>query len=326
MTTTMGHKDLDAPLAALRGDYTVLESRLRRVTHSVSCPLTGVQLRLHHPAFRDGKATVYDLAIAISHFLTHFALPRSDCDRVTKLYGKVPASKYDLEFSILKQKARDTFKKAHEATNRNGEAGELLLFLLTEWQLGAPQILAKLGLKTNPIMAVHGADGVHVRYDDNQKRLIFYFGESKVYGSLSDALSAAASSISNALQPRQTKYELDLVARYIPVSGLSEDAQEALLSYLHPFGDNSNAYETVITCLVCYNSNKYDGLVVEGNLEREQEFEGKSSADLPTMAKQIAKVLGASGLTRQKVELFLLPMPSVADFREYFQDEIGWKK
>lgn len=43
---------------------------------------------------------------------------------------------------------------------REASVDELLLFLLTEWILGAPQVIAKLALKTNPQMPVHGADVV----------------------------------------------------------------------------------------------------------------------------------------------------------------------
>src|SRR5438309_12056033 len=127
VATTIDDVDLEDALAALRGEFSCLSTRLRTLTHSVKCSLSSVEIRVHYPAFRGGEASAYDLARAISHFLPNFALHRTERRRVERLYGKVPQAEYDLEYSLLKQAARDTFKKAHETTQRNGEAGELLL-------------------------------------------------------------------------------------------------------------------------------------------------------------------------------------------------------
>ena len=54
----------------------------------------------------------------------------------------------------------------------------------------APQLIAKMSLKTNPKMPVHGADGVHVRYSKADKRLLLYWGESKVHADVGAAISA----------------------------------------------------------------------------------------------------------------------------------------
>src|SRR3546814_10487872 len=82
------------------------------------------------------------------------------------MYAKkdgLDAFEFHAAVSQLNQRALALFKRVRKASNRSGEAGELLLYLLTEWILGAPQIIAKMGLKTNPQMPVHGSDGVHVR-------------------------------------------------------------------------------------------------------------------------------------------------------------------
>jgi hypothetical protein len=68
-------------------------------------------------------------------------------------------------------------------------------YLLTEWILEAPQLLAKMSLKTNKEMPVHGADGVHVRFCEDAQQLRFYWGESKLYADVGQGITAAVSSV-----------------------------------------------------------------------------------------------------------------------------------
>lgn len=138
-------------------------------------------------------------------------------------------------FEVLRQEAFDLFKRAHVATNRNGEAGELILYLLTEWLLEAPQIVAKMSLKTNTEMPVHGADGAHVRYCAATGRLYIYWGEAKLYGSLDQAITEAAKSIAESLDDKKIKHEITLVKRHLDLSGLKPDAK-AMLDFLDPYG------------------------------------------------------------------------------------------
>jgi HamA len=146
----------------------------------VKCGCKGVTLRLHFPSLRQSKPTVFELIEVILPYLVPFALPRSEVNAVDALYGKTGSEHFKLRYFQLVESAKSLFKRANEATNRNGEAGELLLYLLTEWVLGAPQLIAKMSLKTNRDMPVHGADGVHVRYSKNDNRLLLCWGESKL--------------------------------------------------------------------------------------------------------------------------------------------------
>jgi hypothetical protein len=139
---------LDVALAALRRDYSKLAPRLRDLTHSIKCDCESVTLRLHYPAFRDGLPTVHELIESLVHYLVPFALPRTDLKRVEDLYGKVGVQEFTFATTQLYNSAIALFKRAQQATGRNGEAGELLLYILTEWALEAPQILAKMSLKT----------------------------------------------------------------------------------------------------------------------------------------------------------------------------------
>ncbi|WP_139768605.1 HamA C-terminal domain-containing protein, partial [Salmonella enterica] len=80
--------------------------------------------------------------------------------------------------------------------SNSGEGGELILFLFAEKFLKLPQIICKMNLKTNPEMHYHGADGVHIGVDNQSQKLCLYWGESKLYSDLTQAIYKCMKSIS----------------------------------------------------------------------------------------------------------------------------------
>lgn len=316
--------NLETALAALKRDYTKLAPRLRALDHTVTCEYDDIILRLHFPSFRQGNATIFELTEAIFHYLVPFCLPRSQVDKLHDLYGKVPANDYELEWSKLAEAARSLFKKANKATNRNGEAGELILYLLTEWILGAPQLLAKMSLKTNPEMPVHGADGVHVRYCTETSRILLYWGESKLYQDVGAAITKAVESISTALKPEKTQHEIELVQRNINLSGLDPAGQAALLNYLDPFSENYNARHDVMTCLIGFDFDAFAKITAGDGDKAEVKFIELAKAKLAELAPTVNAAVKAAGLENKPIEFFFLPVPSVQELRDLFQAKIGW--
>lgn len=316
--------DLDVVLAALRRDYTKLAPRIRQLKHEVTCECAGVTLHLHFPAFRQAKTTVQELVDAIWLHLKWFALTRQEIEAVSKLQTTLPFDELAAKITQLDDSAAKLFIKAHKATNRTGEAGELLLYLLTEWILGAPQIIAKMTLKTNPQMPVHGADGVHVRYCSETSRLFIYWGESKLYGDVGQAITAAATSIAKALGPDEIGHELQLVQRNIDFSGLGADGKDALLRYLDPHEEEYNERKDVITCLVGFDFDGFEKASAAGDQKAEEQFRALATAKLAEVAPKVAAALKGAGLSTQSVELFFFPLPAVQEFRDLFQARIGW--
>jgi hypothetical protein len=103
----------------------------------------------------------------------------------------------------LHQQALDLFKRANKKTNRNGEFGELITYILIELVLKAPQFLAKMSLKTSSQMPIHGSDGIHVSFDSKNGNLILYWGESKCYSSIKTALKNAVKSVAENLEHKR---------------------------------------------------------------------------------------------------------------------------
>ena len=318
--------DLAAAFATLARDYSKLPPRIRSLEHSVKCECSGVTLRLHFPAFRQGKATVHELVDVVALFLAQFALPRSKVKEVYDQYGKIEAQEYTIKVSQLIQSATDLFKRANKATNRNGEAGELILYLLTEWILSAPQLIAKMSLKTNPAMAVHGADGVHVRYSTEKSKLLLYWGESKLYTDVGQAISAAVDSIGESFDPEKIKHELGLVERNISFTGLPAEAKDKILRYLDPFDEASNETESIATCLIGFDFEAFAKINASDGDKAEEKFRTLATTKLGELSKAAAEKLVKAGLGGQQIELFFFPVPSVQEFRDLFQDRIGWDK
>lgn len=316
--------DLDEILAALSRDYSKLKARIRELQHEVTCECGGVTLRLHFPAFRQGKTTINELVELAWLHLTPFALTRKEIDAVRKLQSTLPFEDFLIKITQLNDAAARLFIRAHKATNRNGEAGELLLYLLTEWILGAPQIMAKMTLKTDSQMPVHGADGVHVRYCSETARLLLYWGESKMYSDVGAAITAAATSIAKSLEPEELSHELQLVQRNIDFTGLGAVGRTALLRYLDPHEEEYNQRKDVITCLIGFNFDGFQKASAGGDQGAEDAFRALAKEKLAAVAPKVSAAFKAAGLDSQDVELFFFPLPAVQEFRDLFQARIGW--
>lgn len=278
-------------------------------------------LRLHYPALRNAHATVGDLIDVITWFMAPFSLPRKQVEAVYARKDLLDAFAFATEITRLNQEAISLFKRVRSASS-SGEAGELLLFLLTEWIIGAPQIIAKMSLKTNPQMPIHGSDGVHVKFVPETGKLLFYSGEAKLYSRIDGAIASAARSIAEGLDHEKTRHELELVRRNINFAGLDEDAEAALLNYLDPLEETSNERIDVVTCLIGFDFAGYGDL--QGDENPRARFEALVVEHLVEVGPKIAEALTRAGLDQQRVEMFLLPVPSVEDLRNRFQDHIGW--
>ncbi len=318
--------ELEVALAGLKRDYSRLGARIRTLSHSVVCDCDGLVLRLHFPAFRQGQATMQEMVDALAGYMLHFSLPRSQLDDLNSQYSLISVEEFLVAFEKLREEAMRIFMTVHKKTHRNGEAGELLLYVLTEWILAAPQIIAKMSLKTNRDMPVHGADGVHARFCGDTQRLLLYWGESKLHSRVSDAITDALDSIVEALTPEKIQHEIDLVQRNIKFSGLAPAARDAFLRYLDPYDESYNARHDVTTCLVGFDFEGFDAIARADSMIAEEKFSALAQERMAALAPQVTRKLNDCGLAGHPIELFFFPVPSVERFRELFQDKIGWRR
>ena len=118
---------------------------------------------------------------------TDYAIPRSKIAEAKARDAKFNSTEAVAE---LVERAKRSFTDL--ATT--GEGGEMLLYLLAERFLKLPQILCKMDLKTDEKMHYHGADGVYAGITP-EGVLKLYWGESKVYATAGEAISACLESL-----------------------------------------------------------------------------------------------------------------------------------
>ena len=254
-----------------------------------------------------------------------FALHRTEIKKVTDQKLLLSDDQLLIKISQLKAEAIDLFIRAQKATNRNGEAGELILYLLTEWILGAPQLLAKMSLKTNRQMPVHGADGIHVKFSKINSTLAFYWGESKLHEDVSGAITSAIDSITKSLEHESIKSELTLINRYIDFSDLQPNAKTEILKYLDPFDPMSNQRSNITTCLIGFDFDGFAKVITPTNGDNaEDAFKTLAEKRLKALSKQVSEKIRKANLSHHTIEMFFFPVPSVKTIRELFQAKIGW--
>jgi hypothetical protein len=321
MSTT---NSLEAFIAALAEGHDDLPSRIRTVTHSVKSNDDLVKIHAHFLPFRGGQPTVEEFVNLLSFKLVPFCLHRKYISGVQGKWAGLAPAKIHQSAIQLQQRAIDLFKRAHKNTNRNGEFGELIAYLLIESVLKAPQFVAKMSLKTSPQMPVHGSDGIHISYDEEAEELRLYWGESKCYSSVNAAIKNATTSVADNLQFQKMSHELFLVEQYFDQAGFPEKFREAILSFLDPYDENYNKRADVSVVLIAFDFAVYAKIKSLKPNEVEQKFVSELRAALKLYARQLDKLLKEQGVTQHNMEVLFLPLPSVDQMRSLFQDKIGW--
>ncbi|MCZ0961819.1 DUF1837 domain-containing protein [Paracoccus sp. EF6] len=223
----------------------------------------------------------------------------------------------------LHERARSLFIKAKKGSHRSGEAGEILLFILVEWLLKAPQIVSKMYLKTNNNMPVHGTDGIHARFDDSTKRLHLYWGESKAHNSLGGAFISAMKSIKDFHEEGGQNLEIPIVSNFSDFNTASPDAKEAFIRYLDPYNEEYNQCVTSFACLLVFDF----PFPIVGDIDIElceKEFVNAANVEMHKFLTSLPEKLADRNIGHLRFEFFLVPVPSAQEFRDKFQSRIGW--
>ena len=313
--------ELAKQLDLLLGNFSHLAPRIRHLDYNTDTCGERIDVRCSYIAFRDGHPTFNEFIDVVADHIIPFCLPRKEIRQAKEALAKGDHVLAGRIMNQLTTKARDLFIKAKKGSHRSGEAGEILLYLLTEWLLKAPQIVSKMYLKTNSQMPVHGTDGIHARYEAATKALHLYWGESKAHASLGGALASALKSISEFISGSLDKREIEIVATHGDLDGMDAEAAEALLKYLDPYEEVSNARVIAYSCLLAFDFAPHLG--GDANAA-EASFVSEANKCAQTFIQSIKQTVADSGLGPQRFEFFLMPVPSVQDFRDKFQAKIGW--
>lgn len=224
----------------------------------------------------------------------------------------------------LYQQAVDLFKRARKKANRNGEFGELVAYILTEQVLQAPQLIAKMSLKTNSQMPVHGSDGIHVSYDHDTDSLCLIWGEAKCYASATAAISEAVGSIKESLEHKKMERELFLIEQNVDHSGIGQKARDALLDFLDPMSEQYNKRIDRSVALIAFDFDKFAAVKSLPTSKVEAAFVSDLTSAMEAISKTVDGRLTADGISSHTIDFFFFPVPSIDTMRSLFQDKIGW--
>jgi len=125
---------------------------------------------------------------------------------------------------------------------------------LLEAVLGAPQMVAKMELKTNPRMEGHGSDGIHMKWHETDGKLDIYFGEAKLEKTIYAALDSMVTSIESFHAEGLLQHEFGLVtSHYKHADAKTREAVLQLMDRKVPGADCRINH----ACLVGYNWDEY---------------------------------------------------------------------
>jgi len=311
---------------ALAGMQSELSARLRQIDFAWSTKDVPAEGTFCYLAFRDGQLTQDEFVDFVYSRIIDFCLPR---EKVRKARESV-ASGDTKPMLDLTDEAKSLFLHAKKKNTKSGEPGEVVLFTLLEGIVNAPRLVAKMGLKTNPNMEVHGSDAIHMKYDINSETLTLYWGEVKLYGDLSSALDQISISIKDFREYNpdnkgiQREFDIALVQSHPDLEDPEAQAmKDALLAYFDPYTEYSNKIREIHACLAIWD---WDFCKKVGTLspeEAENIFKNKYLERIESAFSLFIDKIKKQVLEKFRFHFFLIPIVNVTEFRKRFCEKVG---
>ena len=263
-------------------------------------------LRFHYVQFNPNNEPKFDklIDILLEH-VTHYSLSVSKRDKSND--------------ETYKNKMYREAKKLFRNNVKTGEVGEMILWFFLESILKAPQVVAKMDLKTNRNDEVKGADGIHVNIT-NDDILEIIFGESKLYKKLNSAIVDAFKSIEKFFDNKQYKREYSLITEHF--KWLKNEQGIKVLDFISG-KINSDEVKIKIACLIGFDWNEYKKLEdPKERLKLVEEFEELYKNEATEIEKSITKKFSSFKYAHYEFDFFFLPFKSVDEIRNNFKNEL----
>jgi hypothetical protein len=263
-------------------------------------------IRFHHlKADGNGRPMVKRLTEMLYEYIIDYCIASKN--RVEPLTTQQSAR--------LTKEARKLFRHPnleHGSTDRTGEGGEALLFFLMEAVLKAPQMVAKMELKTNRRDELKGSDGIHARWSEVDNIVDFYFGESKLYQNPNAAIKSAVASISSFHDNEMYKHEFALVTKHFKYA--SEQVKDQITAQIRN-GEPGEGVRINHACLIGYDWDRYNGM---SEAEMRLQIKDRLLEDGIGLVAKLNETFSSFERKYLNFEIFFLPFPSVSDFRAAF--------
>lgn len=253
----------------------------------------------------NGIPKLKDLADCLVNHLIDYCLS----SRRTARAGQ-PAASPTVEFTRLHMEARRLLR----AFETSGEGGEVLLYLIIEAILEAPQMVAKMELKTNPRVEYHGSDGIHMRYDTADDCLDVFFGEAKIKTDLAEALSDAFRSVAAFHDHEMASHEYGLVTSNFKYA--DEALKKAIEQYLDPFAPGTARINHVL--LIGYSWDEYRRAIGQDFRAATESLRLEYANEAERITRLLSSNLQRCPYKQFRYHVFFLPFEDVHAFRTAF--------
>ena len=279
------------------------------VEHNESINSLKAKLRFHHLKFDgNGRPMTKALAGLLYNYIIDYCIAAKNR----------PAPISFTDAARLTKEARKLFRNpdiTDDSPDKTGEAGEALLYFLIEAIIQAPQIVAKMELKTNRKLESNGSDGIHARWNEDDNVVDFYFGESKLYQDMGDAISSAIKSIEGFHTNEIYKHEFTMITKHFKYA--DEEVQKAVTEHIE-LGEPGPGARINHACLIGYNWDEYSCIPNGSSAALTEEFKRRFTAATTLIAKTLDKKLEKFSKKHLHFDVFFMPLPSVQEFRDEF--------
>lgn len=293
-----------------------INSRIEEVKYSVDIPETNARgycycLKIDS----NGNLRLNDLIEYIDTRIVDYAIPKAEIDAAGNDYKATGSTRKILE---LQKKAKTLFSDLQNT----GEGGEILLYILTQDILQLPQLISKMSLKTSPKMHYHGADGIHFHYNSTTKRLDLYWAESKMYQKLSQAITECFTSIHGfLLDPKgctsTQERDIDLITSNINQNINNQELEDFLVAFFDKDKELSNNLVYKGICFIGFDYNKYP--TKDDITKTTDDIKNAILAEYDKWHNTLGEKINTyKNLNSKEIHIFLMPFPSVEEFRKYY--------
>ena len=281
-----------------------------------------------HVRFQEDKPNVEKLAHYLWLCAQNYALSRRRREELRAQIDAAPAGDLSV-IGRIANTVRDAFLEFNKShPNRSSEVGELLAYCIAIEQLGATQLLAKMALKTNNNMPVHGLDGIHGKVEDGF--LILYFLESKLSSSANDGVKDFAKSVSNfSNNTKQYQREYQLVRELGNLDALSPSDKKLALDYFDIFSSSDIPKRERYVGVVLYSDTKAFGSVPSVSDDQKPGFHEDAFAEvyaneLSHHQSAALKHIKASKGIPEKCRVYFVAVPNAGMLRDLLYQQMGY--
>lgn len=309
----------------LAGDYSGFENRICKFDSVIDKTHKAENIITHflYLPFLNHWPTEDEFIDAIYDQIVPFCIPNSIRKKRREEFEKSPKKEHLI--TGLRDQAQRLFQKAKSSRKKSGEVGELILFMLQEFFLSAPQIACKMSMKTSAEMPVHGSDGIHVLKKENGE-ICFLWGESKIYQNPKNAVKRLVESINkfneigkDGQNPKQR--DIEILNDYPNIS--DPHIEEKLLKYFNIYEPEYNLRKEAYSCFIGFDFTEFNNLREIKADENSEHFQTAYDKKIEEIYLAFLDEIKDTNIVNSEFYFFILPFSSVKELRRKFFLKLG---